>query len=423
MRILIVTYNWPPRNAIGTHRPYSWAKVWSEKGADVTVLTAKKQSYDQPLDLKLPVLPNVKVIEVSPNIKVGVISLILRLGFIRKFAKKIKSLLGLRLGVSGDPRLSWLQDAEDDIKILAQSVDVVVSTFGPSSSHLIANDIKKINQKIFWVADYRDLWSSSHLSFSHVDYIDPQEIETVGKRADLVTAVSYDMVNTLSDLLGVEAIYLPNGFDLTESNVDELIAKKPVSSGGAFRIVHTGMLYDGHRDPEPLLSSLVRLEQQGLIERGSVTVDFYGARIDVAINLSKKEKYRPFIRIMGHVSRDEAIRAQRNADLLLLLESSREEARGVLTGKIFEYIVAGKPILCVGSKPDFEIGKVLASTRTGEIFGPEQFLHIDQSILETISGRGLYKSYCPDKEKIMLYSRERQSNGFLSLIQDRVKGS
>jgi hypothetical protein len=85
--------------------------------------------------------------------------------------------------------------------------------------------------------------------------------------------------------------------------------------------------------------------------------------------------------------------------------------------------VAGKPILCVGSKPDFEIGKVLASTRTGEIFGPEQFLHIDQSILETISGRGLYKSYCPDKEKIMLYSRERQSNGFLSLIQDRVKGS
>ena len=35
MRILIVSYNWPPRNAIGTLRPYSWAENWAKKGAQL----------------------------------------------------------------------------------------------------------------------------------------------------------------------------------------------------------------------------------------------------------------------------------------------------------------------------------------------------------------------------------------------------
>ena len=64
MNILIVTYNWPPRNAIGAHRPYSWAKYWSALGANVTVLTAKKYSFDAPLDLDLPVINGVHVVNV-----------------------------------------------------------------------------------------------------------------------------------------------------------------------------------------------------------------------------------------------------------------------------------------------------------------------------------------------------------------------
>ena len=43
LKIVIISYSWPPRNAISVHRPYSWARYWSEQGNDVTVLTAKKQ--------------------------------------------------------------------------------------------------------------------------------------------------------------------------------------------------------------------------------------------------------------------------------------------------------------------------------------------------------------------------------------------
>ena len=63
-RIVIVTYDWPPRNAISIHRPYAWARYWSEAGAQVTVLTAIKQPFDEPLDLHMPQLQEVEVIEV-----------------------------------------------------------------------------------------------------------------------------------------------------------------------------------------------------------------------------------------------------------------------------------------------------------------------------------------------------------------------
>jgi hypothetical protein len=59
IRIVIVTYNWLPRNAIGTHRPLSWARHWAARGAKVTVLTAKKYAFDEPLDLANEPIPGV----------------------------------------------------------------------------------------------------------------------------------------------------------------------------------------------------------------------------------------------------------------------------------------------------------------------------------------------------------------------------
>ena len=52
LKITIVTYSWPPRNSISTHRPYSWARYWSEKGQDVTILTAKKKIFDKKILIK-----------------------------------------------------------------------------------------------------------------------------------------------------------------------------------------------------------------------------------------------------------------------------------------------------------------------------------------------------------------------------------
>ena len=412
IRIVIITYDWPPRNAISVHRPYAWAKYWPALGAKITVLTAAKKSFDEPLDLILPDLSNIEVIEVPYSNKTKVFLGFLKLVSIRRLAKRVKEILGRRAGFVIDPRSAWYHSAEPIAINLASQTDVVVSTFGPPSAHLLAMEMKVANPKLRWVADYRDLWSQRHtgdIPDAARSKMREQEIASVGRYADEIIAASKDMVEQLSSLLKKPVHLSPNGFDLDEETVRARLFSPLRRQNGPLRIVYTGMIYPGHRDPVPLLDALSELQDKGEIEHGEVTVDFYGDRVEVAIALAKKSEYAPFIRLMGHVTRENALEAQRNADILLLLESPALEARGVLTGKLFEYMVSGRPILCIGSRPEYEIGQVLEDTGTGVVIGPEQYGEISELIKQTLEGDGLLQLYSPKIERIFIYSRANQS--------------
>lgn len=424
MNIVIVTYNWPPRNAIGTHRPYAWARYWSEAGAKVTVLTAQKQPFDEPLDLHLPRLEGVEVIEVSGKGAVSVLGPLLKSQRLRQVARKIKAWLGRRSPMVSEPRMAWRSAAKAKAVELALKADVVVSTFGPAAAHLIGYDMKMANPNLFWVADYRDLWSQRHTAEISEDVRETSRVlekGTVGAKADLLSAVSKDMVEQLTDLHGKETLELPNGFDIDENSLRETLTERPAKPDGPMRIVYTGMIYEGHRDPAPLLDALVALHAEGGVNAGEVTIDFYGARVELAKRLARNPAYAPFIRLMGHVTRDEALEAQRSAGLLLLLESPAPEARGVLTGKLFEYITAGRPILCVGSRPEYEIGNVLSKTGTGRVFGPDEFGQLKGILQNTLSGGGLYNDYLPDFLEVLKYSRKTQSECFLESILQKAR--
>lgn len=419
MNIVIVTYNWPPRNAIGTHRPYAWARYWSEAGAKVTVLTAQKQPFDEPLDLHLPRLEGVEVIEVSGKGAVSVLGRLLKSQRLRQVARKIKAWLGRRSAMVSEPRMAWRGAAKTKAVELALRADVVISTFGPAAAHLIGYDMKMANPNLFWVADYRDLWSQRHTAVISEDNREKSrqlEKDTVGARADFLSAVSKDMVEQLTSFLGKETFEVPNGFDIDEALIRDTLAERPLKPDGPMRIVYTGMIYEGHQDPTPLLDALSALHSEGALDVGDVTVDFYGARVDLAKRLAQSPSYSPFIRLMGHVTRDEALEAQRSAGLLLLLESPAPEARGVLTGKLFEYMTAGRPIICVGSRPEYEIGCVLSKTGTGRVFGPDEYDQIKSVLSKTLAGNGLYKDYSPNLEWVLKYSRKTQSEYFLEGI-------
>jgi len=419
--IIIVTYNWPPRNAIGTHRAYAWARHWAEAGAEITVLTAEKQPFDGPVDLDLPNPSGVRVIEVPFARTTKLAGRALKFDFARRLAKKIKAWINRWGSKPFDPRSRWHSAARPTALQLAQTADIVVSTYGPSASHLIASDMKQSNPAIRWIADYRDLWSQSHhegISTLARQAMRKEELASVGRFADLLTTVSDDLRRKLVELTGKSVLCVPNGFDIDEDTIRERLIKQPESSGPPFRIVYTGTLYAGLQDPRPLLDALDRMYSKGLIGDGEVTVDFYGSRLDPLNRLAEDPSYARFIEVKGHVTRNQALHAQRNADLLLLLESPRPEARGVLTGKLFEYIASGRPILSIGSRPEYEIGKVLAATGTGMTFGPEEYGHIDEVLLESIKGKGVYDAYAPEIEEIMKYSRERLAHDMFLRITE-----
>ena len=232
-RIVIVTYNWPPRNASGTHRPYSWARYWSNKGAAVTVLTAEKYDFDAPLDLHLEPLPGVEVIQVpwlrSTEEKLATLAKLAGRKWIRR-ARKVAFRLGKK---SVDVRERWAAVARERAFELALDSDVVVSTFGPTATHLIASEMKAANPEICWIADYRDPWSSNIHNDSFERERDSErqrELATI-ESADLLTTVSSELADSLAQLSGKTVRVVENGFELGEtavrSNVAEPTPRQP----------------------------------------------------------------------------------------------------------------------------------------------------------------------------------------------------
>ena len=423
MNAVIVTYNWPPRNAIGTHRPYALARYLSEQGASVTVLTAKKQSFDEPLDLYFPELAGVEVIEVSAPATGVLLNPMLKFEVVKRSARRVKEWLGEYSDIVIDPRMAWRVSANAHAIRLAAEANLVISTYGPASAHLIGYDMKKANPDIYWVADYRDLWTQGRATMSEGarERLKLLELKTVGAKANILSAVSKDMVKHLTITLGKETLELSNGFDLDEGQLRAALERAPSKSNGPFRIVHTGTIYPGHRDPTPLLDVLVELQNDGVFCVGEVTVDFYGARSEALQRLISNFAYAPFVRWMGHVSRDCALAAQKSADLLLLLESALPEAKGVLTGKLFEYMTTGIPILCVGSRPEYEIGIVLANTGTGRVVDPEGHAQLKKLMLATLAGDGLFREFSPDVAELLKYARKTLVDRFIEDVFERMK--
>jgi hypothetical protein len=366
-KILIVTYDWPPRNSIATHRPYSWARYWAAQGLDVTVLTAQKKFFDQPLDLDLPKLDGVKVVEADYKVMIPSSNSVQQqtLSKFIKPLKKIKNIISAITGWEYDVRSNWTSTAEASIKKIGTDFDVVISTYGPDSAHKIASKFKKANPLIYWVADYRDLWSQNSRKkdsyFSRI-FMKRSELSIVNQ-ADMFTTVSEELAQTLKNLVKITPEVIYNGFDI---DVNKENYNKPlVVKDGCLHIVYTGRIYPNKRNPMPLIKAIDFLIDRGLIESDQVVIDFYGGNTEIINDEIGLLRHPEIVKHHGHVTRDKVLEIQKSADLLLLMESGDDDSKGFLTGKIFEYIGAGRPIISIGSSADSAIARVLNETKMG----------------------------------------------------------
>ncbi len=409
--ITIVTFAWPPRNSIAAHRPYSWARYWSEAGARVRVLTARKYAYDAPLDLDLPVLPEVEVIETAYGARGSslfrLLSSHLQRGLVRRMLLKLRGQSLVRIA---NPREAWLAAVRPMLARWAQETDYVVSTYDPRMVHQIAAEMKAANPDLKWIADYRDLWSLNHMasrSASQKGTEEAMERATVGRYADMVTSVSEDLARQQGTCLDKPWLTVTNGFDMDIAAVRKAVEAGPSRAGVPLMIVYTGKIYPKLRDPLPLFEAIAALEGEGRIEKGVVQVHIYGGQTEGLEHVVGAGRFDHMLHMHGHVSREAALAAQSRADLLLLLESPLPEARGVLTGKIFEYMATGVPILSLGSRRDSAIGEVLGRTATGLCTEDDQEA-IRSALLGRMAGEtpGWFK---PDMAEIETYSRKSQA--------------
>jgi len=423
MNILLITYNWPPRNTIGTHRPLSWARYWSQEGAAVTVLTSRKTWFDSPLDLVVPDLPGVIVHEIPflglPGRAAGIRGpKRSRESGLRRLKERIAAGTGWRI----DLRAWWRRPAVRAGLKLARSrrFDCIVSTHGPRVCHLVAHRIARECSRAAWVADYRDLWIGNPLAplrGARLRRESRLEMRTVGQRADLVTTVSEGLAASLRNRLGRPVEVIRNGHDGVGSHPT---SSEPGSrwEPPGLRLVHTGSLYGGTRDPSPLFRA-TRAFARAAAGAARPRIEFYGARCEGLETLISRCGAGDFVTRHGHVSHAEALRHQREADALVLLESGLPSHEGILTGKVFEYLASGRPVLGIGPRAGSELDRLLRDCGVGMAVGTDE--SAIERMLNDIAAGPRPSWFHPDANAIAALSREAQARTMLGRIQEVIR--
>lgn len=358
MRILFISYYFPPYNIIASLRVGKTAKYLRLFGHDVRVVTAHNLPYPADLPVEVPAEDMIATPWINVSLphtlatrfrrhRAGVVAL-----FDKAPATQAQYTVALRLldayrtlVAFPDDAIGWLPFGWSAAQRLLKQrrPDVIVASGGPPTSLLIASALHR-RYGLPWVGELRDLWTDNHY------YPYPmwrRVLETWLERRTLRTAtglvtVSEPLARTLRLRYNLPTEVVLNGFDPSDYP-----PTRPVRSEAQLTIVYTGTIYRMHQSAAPLFAALQRLGSRA----EQVRVTFYSHSINgiVAIR-SEAQQYgvEHLLDIRDAVAHREALAQQRAADVLLLLLWNDPRERGVYTGKLFEYLGARRPILGIG---------------------------------------------------------------------------
>jgi glycosyltransferase involved in cell wall biosynthesis len=376
MKLLLVTLYFPPAGGGGVQRPLKFASQLPALGIETHVLAPDDPKWvHEDADLPLPtqawvhraryVGPRGRRIADELHGRSGV-DLILRRA----------STVGRRL-LLPDENVTWNATAIPKAISIARSegIDVVLTTSPPGSVHLIGAAVKKATGAK-WVADLRDsIALHAHRSAEGVGARAKQKA-----RAGVARLVAHqaDAIVTAAESIAVETRGLnPSGRVVTIANGCDFddFAGLEYLRGDQFRLTHAGSFF-GKRDPKPFLQALA---DTGLDD---VTVRFLGDFRPGDREFMERLGLADRVELIDHVPRRESLRLQRDSDvLLLLIPEAGGRGRGVLSGKVFEYLAAERPVLAL-VPPDGAAAELVRDTGAGLVAPPEDVAAIRDAILE-----------------------------------------
>jgi glycosyltransferase involved in cell wall biosynthesis len=291
---------------------------------------------------------------------------------------------------------SWVPFAVRAMRRLVRerAIDCVITNGPPHSTHLLGLALGR--RRPAWIVDLEDGWRFESLRdgwpTAVQDRLDAALERRVLNAADAVAGISEPMAADAVQRFGKVAAAIPNGWDpeLERAVADATpIAREP----GEFWLVHTGSLTHGpRRDPTPLFAALDRLlatdadaaARLRLVLAGRLTAP------EAAALAALPPHVRAAVRHVGELPRADAIRLQRDADALLLLASHHH--RSLVTGKAFEYLAAGRPIVALAA--DNEAARLIEDTGTGALAPPEDPDAIARLLRRALDGE-LAAAYAP----------------------------
>lgn len=383
-KVLIISYYFPPAGGSAVQRVLKFVKYLPLNKWEPIVLTAKEADYslkDESLCKDIP--ENIQVqrasapdlyklytkIGKSKDTKSADLSAIGagrtdKAGWLKKCALFIRNVFFIP-----DARIWWLPFALfAALKIIRRNrIKIIFATSPPFTTALVAGLLSRITG-IPWVSDYRDPWTQAYFYFKrpaisrgYEEFLE----RTFLKSADRVISINQRILQGLKNKYGawpaIKEAVIPNGYDPEDFDGLEPLRDK------YFTVTYTGTV-NSKMHPAGFLEAVKKFGSQNQDFKRNLRLNFIG-RIGEDVKYMFEDNFlKENLNIISHLPHDECLRYTTGAELLLLLIPECEGNELIVTGKLFEYLYSGNPILCLSDKG--EAAEIISNTNSGFTLQP-----------------------------------------------------
>lgn len=393
-KVLIITYYWPPTGGAGVQRWLKFTKYLREFGWEPVIYTVENPEMPETdTSLLNEVPPGILILKTRIWEPYSVYKMFtgrdksskIAAGFLNE-KKKNPVLEAIAVWIRGnlfipDARRFWIRPSVRFLtKFLRyEPVDALISTGPPHSCHLIALKIHK-KTGIPWLADFRDPWTG--IDFyqdlrlgKYADNTHHRLEKQVLASASEVVTVTPTMAKDFGFLYSRNYQVITNGYDAADFEIPE------VSTPDAnFNITHLGSMVPT-RNPMGLWRALAELIRENHPLKNHLGIRLVGQVDHSVLQAIESFNLSRFLQKTEYVTHTEAIRILQSSQVLLLVINRTANTKNILTGKLFEYMAARRPILCIGPT-DGDAAEAIRSTASGQTFDFDDVAGIKAHIVQ-----------------------------------------
>jgi glycosyltransferase involved in cell wall biosynthesis len=375
LRVLIVSYYFPPAGGGGVQRVLKLCKHLPEQGFEVDVLAPDDPKWvanDPGLAAEIPAGTTVHRARYrGPSDERPAADMLAGARGVRGMGTRA-AVLGRQL-LLPDPRVVWVPDAARAAAriVRERAIDVVLTTSPPQSVHMVGG-LAARRTGVRWIADMRDSWlANPHRRYERRSVRAKRALlegmaRRTFRRVSAMSAVTEVIAGEARALAprGTRVAVVSNGCDFDE------FAGLTHERSDRLCILHAGFFF-GARSPRPFLEAVRRLVADRPELRDVLEVRFVGGFRTSDREWAATLGLDGVVRIDGFLPHDQTLRAMKQADaLLLLIPRAGGLGTSVLSGKLFEYLAAERPIVAL-VPPEGMAADLLRETGFARIADPD----------------------------------------------------
>ncbi|MCX7920990.1 MAG: glycosyltransferase [Clostridia bacterium] len=415
-KALIVAYQFPPMGGSGVQRTTKFVKYLRNFGWEPVVFTREVKNMALKDETLLKDIPqDIKILRTSPwdfTEWPGILSL-------------GGKLISRKVLIPDGERLWQIFSRNKAVQAIEhEKFDLIYTTSYPYSDHLMGMYLKERFPNIPWVADFRDEWTNNpylldnpHNRF-RMNAEKAMERKVLRKADYLITNTPVMLANFLKDdpSLKDKFTVIPNGYD--EEDFKHISSETPHND--KFTLTYTGLLY-GRRKPDTFFEATRQLINEGKIDRNKVYIQLIGNfKASYMNELLERFELSGVVNVLPYMKHKECIQKLMQSDGLLLIEGKGPGAEAFYTGKVFEYMNTGRPIMAIIPGKG-AAAQLIRDTHTGCVADFDDIAKIKENFLslysDWLSGKG---AFSPQWDKIRRFERKALTQELSKVFEEAI---